>query len=518
MTDLTTLAGRRLWIGIPGPTVEDSTRALLEEVRPGGVVLFRRNVRSLDQVRELIAALHEVLGSELLISVDHEGGLVTRFHQELTVFPGNMALGAVAYREPSMGEHLAEEQGELSARELRDLGIHVNIAPVLDLATRGDNPGITIRSFGAPPELVEKLGVAIVKGTLRGGVHPVLKHFPGKGDATVDAHLDLPVIDDTSDQAPHLRPFQHGLKAGARIVMTSHVIYRAMDSERPATLSSAVVTDLLRGDLGFDGIVVTDDLEMGAMQKHYGFEAAIRDASSAGHDVFCIAHDPELHHRAGQLLREGAQSGAEWFGDPTEITARLDSVCVLPATTAPDPVHARTVANAIAGRAVTVVRDDRDLIPIPAGVRCVVALPTLRAETGVENPLRGEEDASAFAETLEAAGLDLEIVQLGTEPTSGEVDALLARAGSAARLLVVTTNARFLDAQRLYAQRCLTAHDGAILVPIRNPFDAEVRPPDVPASIVVSYGFRPPQLRALGRVLTGEIASYGCLPIELNPL
>ena len=497
-------ATRRLWIGIPGPTLDDATRATLEDVRPGGVVLFRRNVASLDGVRALIRSLHGLLGPDLIVSVDHEGGLVTRFHRELTVFPGNMALGAAAYREPSMGEHLGEEQGELSARELRDLGIRVNLAPVLDLATSGDNPGITIRSFGAPAELAEKLGSALVRGTLRGGVLPTLKHFPGKGEATVDAHLDLPVIPD-GDQDPHLLPFRAALRAGAPLVMTSHVIYRALDAERPATLSPAVVNGLLREGLGFEGVVVSDDLEMGAMRRHFGFDDVVQGACAAGHDVLCIAHDADLHRRAAALLRAGRDDGAGWYGDPDVVAARLDGLRFPAAPTPPDLARAASVAEAIAGRAITILRDEAGRIPV-AGP-CVLALPTLRRETEVEDPLRGEEDASALADALG----ETEIVRLSTEPTGEELDGLLSLAGDRT-LLVGSTNARFLDGQRAYVRRCLQEHPRAVLLALRSPFDAEVAA-DLDGSVVLSYGFRAVQLRALAAVVRGATRAYGQSPV-----
>jgi beta-N-acetylhexosaminidase len=508
------LATRRLWIGIPGPVLDQATRSLLLDVRPGGIVLFRRNVESVEQVRALNQGLGDLLGDRLLISVDHEGGLVTRFHRELTVFPGNMALGAAGFRELSLGEHLAAEQGELSARELRDLGIHVNLAPVLDLASRGSNPGITIRSFGESPELVSALGAALVRGTLRGGVHPTLKHFPGKGDATVDAHLDLPVIEGGA-QGPHLLPFRRCIAEGAPVIMTSHVIYRELDRNQPATLSPAVVTGLLRKDLGFSGVVVTDDLEMGAMQKHYGFDSMIREASAAGHDAFCLAHSADLQRRAARILREGLASKAPWFGDPDALEERLDNLRPLPPAGAPDAKRSHSVAEAISGRAITIIRDDRDLLPLPREGRIVLALPTLRSETGVENPLRGEEDGSVLVEAL---GTQVETVPLATEPSPEEIARLLVSAQDASHLLVVLTNARFLASQAILARQCVQAHPGTVLLLIRNPFDGEVVPATAHATVVASYGFRPLQLRALVRVLRGEVESYGRLPVTLQPL
>lgn len=512
--DIRRRAGRRLWIGIPGPALDAATERLLDDIRPGGVVLFRRNIESAGQARALVRRLREIAGEGLLVPVDQEGGLVVRFHKELTVFPGNMALGAAAYREPALGEHLGEEQGFHAARELRDLGIDVNLAPVLDLATRGANPGCGIRSFGAVPELAARLGTAFVRGTRRGGVHPCLKHFPGLGEASVDSHLDLPVID-AAEHEPQLAPFRAGIEAGAPLVMTSHVVYRAIDADRPATLSAAVVGCVLRGRLGFGGAVMTDDLEMGAMSRNFGFDGVVRGAAAAGHDVLCVCHSPELQRRAHDLLAEALAGRESWYGDPDAVDARLDRLRRLPEAGAPDCDAAARVAEAIAGRAVTVVRDDRRLLPLRKGQRVLLAMPTLCGETQAENPLRGEEDGMVLAEAL---GAGVEVHTLPAAPDLRDVDALLLRAQAADRLLVVLTNARFLPAQADLARRAVEGHPSVIFLPIRSPFDLEVVPAPVSHTAVVTYGFRPVQLRALAQVLQGRVEAYGRLPVTLRPL
>ena len=511
--DLKRMAGRRLWVGIPDLGLDATTKTHLQELKPGGIVLFRRNVESLDQVRSLIGELRTLLGDELVVSVDHEGGLVTRFHRELTVFPGNTALGAASMRETSMGEEMGRQQGVLSARELRDLGIDVNLAPVLDLASSGHNPGITIRSFGASSKLVCKLGVALVCGTREGGVLPTLKHFPGKGEATVDAHLDLPTIP-PGDQGPHLAPFRAAIEAGASIVMTSHVIFQEIDAEWPATLSPSVVQGVLRQDLGFDGVIVTDDMEMGAMQKNYGFDAMIRGAAHAGHDVFCICHSPDLQLRARDILVEGMEADAEWAGDYGEVDERLRSLEPPPASGTSNLGKGAELAEAISGRAITVVQDPQSLLPVEEA-ELLVAMPTVATMTGVENPLRGEEDGSVL---LDALGSGVTHRSLPQDPSAEDIDALLAEARGYQRLLVVLTNARFLEGQRALAQSAAAEIPGTIILAIRSPFDLEVLPPGSRATQVATYGFRPMQLIAAARVMRGEVKAYGRLPVNLVPM
>jgi beta-N-acetylhexosaminidase len=406
---------------------------------------------------------------------------------------------------------LGEQQGEISARELRDLGFDINLAPVLDLASTGENPGITIRSFGGPSELVSKLGVSLVHGTLRGGIQPSLKHFPGKGEATVDAHLDLPVIPE-GDQGPHLDPFIRCIEAGASIVMTSHVVFKQMDAERPATLSHAVVTGLLRDQMGFDGVAVTDDMEMGAMQKHFGFDAMIKGASEAGHDVFCICHTYELQTRARDLLLEGMAANAQWVGDLERIDARLIRLRPPVPNAAGNLPGGESLALAIAGRAITVHSDPKSLIPI-TGKKTLLLMPTLATLTGVENPLRGEEDGSALALAL---GEAVQVQRMPTAPSESDLHAALTRAREFECVLVVTTNARFLPAQRAFLLSVMSAHSGAIHLAIRSPFDAEVLPASLPSTIVFSYGFRPSQLRALAQVLLGATKAYGRSPVVIS--
>ena len=512
MSDSARLAGRRLWIGIPGPELDPPTRTLLDELRPGGVILFRRNVRDRDQVRDLCLALRAQLGRGLHLAVDQEHGLVTRFHRELTVFPGNMALGAASIRELSFGEHLAREQGRHAARELRDLGLDVNLAPCVDLALTGDNPGLGIRSFGRHPRLVSALAAAIVRGTREGGGLATLKHFPGIGAARRDSHLELPVVA-SGDQEPHLDPFRAGLRAGAGAVMTSHVVFAGLDPARPATLSPAIVQGLLRESLGCEGVVLTDDLEMGAMREHFGFEEVVRQALAAGHDVLCICHDPDRQRQAHALLVGGLESGAAWWGDTRAVTDRLDAFRTPDAVGGPDREAAAALAEAIAGRAVTVVRDDRGLLPVGSDQRVLLALPDPRRETEVEDPLRGEADTSVLASAL---GPGVTVHPLRTAPGPGEVDALLEAARDSERLFVVLTNARFIPEQAALARRAVADHPGTVLLAIRSPFDLEVLPPGSRWTGVASYGFRPAQLRALAGLLRGATRPYGRLPVELE--
>ncbi len=273
-------------VGISGTTIDSETRKHLQEIKPGSVILFSRNISSVRQVEKLIAQLHELLPSPPLIAIDQEGGRVIRFTKGITVFPGNMALGAAGSIE------LSYQQGLLSALQLKETGIDLNLAPVVDVITSHHNPGITIRSFGDNPERVSDLAAAFIKGTQKAGVAAVAKHFPGKGAAEVDAHFDLPTVSRPRKafEKIHLFPFKKAVENGVKGIMSTHVYYPKLESKKqcPATFSRKIVGDYIRTKLNYDGLIFSDDLEMGAIVKHNTIEEACLKATRAGHDMLLI--------------------------------------------------------------------------------------------------------------------------------------------------------------------------------------------------------------------------------------
>ncbi|MBI1846055.1 MAG: glycoside hydrolase family 3 protein, partial [Candidatus Rokubacteria bacterium] len=246
MIDVEDLVGERLMIGLPGPTLGDDDVALFRDTRAAGLILYRRNFESPTQLVTLLARLEEALGRRLLVATDHEGGRIVMLGRGVTIFPDNLAVG-----------------------------------------TAGEE-AFAARSYGKDPHLVARYGVARIKGAMRGGLSACPKHFPGKGHSPLDAHLRLPTIESTWDEmhAVHLVPFLEAIAAGVECVMTSHPVYPNLDpSGVPATFSRLIVEEYLRGQIGFRGVIVSDDLEMGAVSEACPIgEAAVR-AAAAGHDL-----------------------------------------------------------------------------------------------------------------------------------------------------------------------------------------------------------------------------------------
>jgi len=355
--------------GVYGLKPSRRTVSLFKSTGATGVLLLARNIETPAQTKAYVAELEQRLGRPLLVAIDHEGGWVLRFKAGITPFPGNTALGRA--RDPK----LAYAVGRQMARELAPLGIRMNLAPVLDVATKDYNPGIGIRSFGSDPRLASRLGAAFIKGMQDNGVSACAKHFPGKGAATVDAHVDLPTIKlpRAAFTRTHLAPFRAACAAGVDAVMTSHVRFPAFDKE-VATFSAKIVRDVLRGDLGYDGLVVSDDLCMGAITKRWPVAEATLKCLDAGHDVLMIAHDLQGMSDAVELLREAGAPAEQLASADARIT-RLLHRRKAPAAKLSEGA---TLSAKIASKAVLVARRGKLALPAPVDKGTLVVMPDFR--------------------------------------------------------------------------------------------------------------------------------------------
>lgn len=272
-------------VGLAGPALGADERALLGALPPLGVILFKRNCVSAAQVESLVGEVKETLGRPSApVLIDQEGGRVARLTPPAwPARPPLRAIGRLAERDPACGHEAARLHARLLASDLAPLGITVDCAPALDLAVPGRTPAIGDRAIAPAPELVATLGAAMLDGFLAGGVLPVIKHLPGHGRATIDSHIALPVVAETAETlaASDWLPFR--ACAASPLGMTAHVLYPALDPERPATLSARIIEDVIRGAIGFQGALMSDDLCMGALGGAPATRAA--DAIAAGCDL-----------------------------------------------------------------------------------------------------------------------------------------------------------------------------------------------------------------------------------------
>ena len=277
--------GQLLIGSLPGTSIPPEFRSLAREFQIGGITLFSRNIEEPEQVAELSHDLQH-LGTDLplWVAVDQEGGRVARLKPPFTVWPPMAALGL------SGDATLAARFASALAAELKAVGITLDYAPVLDIHTNPKNPIIGDRALGEDADTVARLGAAVVRGLQEKGVAACGKHFPGHGDTSVDSHLELPLVEHPPDRIRHVEcvPFRAAITSGVAFMMTAHILIPSFDEERPATLSPHVVQALLREELGFTGVILSDDLEMQALAKTYSVTDAAVQAIAAGCDAVLV--------------------------------------------------------------------------------------------------------------------------------------------------------------------------------------------------------------------------------------
>ncbi|MFC4599445.1 beta-N-acetylhexosaminidase [Cohnella hongkongensis] len=300
--------GQVIVAGVDGTTIDAKMKMLIDELHVGGVIWYKNNFSDLQGSVKLANDLkraNEGNPLPLLLSVDQEGGKVSRLPREFVALPDAVTVGKT--RRPE----LAEQMGALLSDELRLIGFNMNFAPVLDVNSNPANPVIGSRSFGSDPELVASMGVAVMQGLRQGGTIAVVKHFPGHGDTSVDSHLELPSVDKTVDDLEELEwiPFRAAIHEGADAVMIAHILFPRIDPDAPSSLSKIVITDLLRGKLGYEGVVITDDMTMGAIARNYGIEDASLQSLQAGSDLILVAHGYDTVHQVYDRLLQAAKSG-----------------------------------------------------------------------------------------------------------------------------------------------------------------------------------------------------------------
>ncbi|MCU0464926.1 MAG: beta-N-acetylhexosaminidase [Anaerolineae bacterium] len=500
--------GQMFSVGFYGTTAPDYLLDWLREGRVGGIILFARNVESAEQLAALTASLHAAAKTPILIGIDQEGGAIARLRAPyFGEIPGALALASTADAETNT----KAAYGIIGA-ELRALGINWDYAPVVDLTYNRDNPTVGTRSFGQDPETVSALASEAVRGLQAHGVAACAKHFPGLGATSVDTHLALPTLDTSVEElmTSDLIPYRAVIGAGIASIMTTHTIYSALDAQHPATLSGVVVMQMLRDRLGYDGVVVSDCMEMKAIADNYGSAESAILAAQAGLDMILISHTRERQAEAFDALLAAVESGRVPLKRVEEAVGRVQA---LKAKFPAQPADLSTVRTAeslaearrIAQGAVVLVRG---ALPVDLSQRvlCIEFASVLDSEVVEKGGIAG------FAKLWQArTGLPAVSIKVDDDTRFAEALADVRRSDT---VIVATRSAHLSEQQARKARALLTAAPSSVLVALRNPFDPAVLTEAQTALCTV--GDAEPQLEAAADALLGHFLPAGSPPINLE--
>jgi beta-N-acetylhexosaminidase len=450
----------------------------------GGIVLFGRNVGTPDELRALTTKLHEA-GDGLVVAVDEEGGDVTRLEAGSgSSYPGNCALGAIDDVE------LTRRVATALGADLRGAGIDLDLAPVADVNTEARNPVIGVRSFGSDPSLVGRHVAAFVEGLQAAGVAACAKHFPGHGATTVDSHLGLPRVDAALETllTRELPPFRTAVEAGVAAVMSAHILVPALD-DVPATVSSAVLTGLLREEVGFGGLVITDALEMRGLSDSVDVEAGAVLALAAGADALCLGHDlgaesvAAVHAAVVEAVRNGRLSEQRLEEAAERVWSIRRFVAAAPGETVDREIGieaARRAADVEGAAALTRLPLVLELWPTPS-------IAAGKANIGLGETLAARLPATLVVPVADGDGADV--------------------VGAAARpdrqLVIVVRDAHRHDWEREAAEALIATAPDAVVVELGLPV---WRPPDA-AGYVATFGAGRVNLEAAAELLAGQLAA-----------
>ncbi|WP_339834852.1 beta-N-acetylhexosaminidase [Paenibacillus sp. FSL R7-0272] len=548
--------GQMLLCGFHGTEPEGGIEKLLGDYPIGGIVYFARNVVSPEQVERLSGGLQNIAQASgnvpLWIAIDQEGGMVARITEGIALMPGQMAIAAAGSVQD------AYAAARISGTELQSMGINMNFAPVLDVNNNASNPVIGVRSFGESAEKVADFGAASIAGFQQAGIAATAKHFPGHGDTDTDSHLDLPVIthDRTRVDQVELVPFRAAIAEGVDAMMSAHIYFPALEPERlPVTLSHSVLTGLLRKELGYEGMILTDCMEMKAIATHYGTVDAAVMAVEAGADMVLISHTAQLQVEAFEALMNAVKSGRiserridesvkrlltykmkrglmnvemsvsmsgisgvdDIHATPAVVHNSINSMNVNQPVAVPfqrnSPPH-QEVAQRISEKSITLIRDAQHMLPLKQERTLVI---TVAAEVTsiADEQLDG---GATLGAALSAQGLEVVDMRVAADEIALSSARLLqaAEAVDVGQIVIGTHNAgspsgdpqcRLIGwLQQLGKPLAVTA--------LRSPYDLQ-KLPDV-QTYIAAYESRPLAMSSAAKAMMGQIPFKGELPVTID--
>lgn len=508
--------GQLFVVGFKGCTLSEETKAHIKKYHFGNTILFARNIRNAASIKaltnEIQRSVNEETGVPAFIAIDQEGGMVTRIFNGATFMPGSMVFGAAGEK----GNTYLE--GKFAGMELKELGINFNLAPVLDVNCNHHNPLIGVRAYSDDPEKVSSLGTDYIKGLQEQGVMATGKHFPGYGDIDRDSHLQLPCVnkDCNSLYNVNMLSFRCAIKNGIAAIMTAHVLFPSLEPKNiPATLSHRILTGILREELGFKGLIISDCLEMKAIDDMYTTEQGAVKAILAGADLLCISHTPERQAGAFEAVLKAVKDGViseeridesvdrilkfkEHFAQPAKIHVSADEAAK----------HVCFSQN-VSRESMTLVKDTNGLLPVLGSGTLVISTEPVSTSNADDKLNCQKSFAEVFAERTNAKPHIISI-----KPSDDEIKAIAKSAASYKKIVVATYNAHIYTEQVKLVKEIYKLNKNIIVLMLRNPYDIECFP-EVPCCIA-AYEYTRLSVQNAVDTLTGNIEINGKMPVKLN--
>ncbi len=496
--------GQLLMFGFPAEKLGDAEIQLIEKYKAGNVILFARNLTSPKQMKELCddikKRIYEQTGLLPFIGIDQEGGVVSRVPNGATIFPSAMAVAAAGSTSD------AKLAAYYSAKELAALGVNCNFAPVADVNTNEQNPVIGVRSYGNTVQKVVPFMMAVQEGIIKAGLLPSTKHFPGHGDTFVDSHLGLPSVDKSKKQLEEceLAPFAHAIKNGTPCIMASHMLFPAYDNSGvPASLSAPILQGLLRGEMGFDGLIVSDCLEMGAIKDYFGTSEAFLMGIKAGLDIGCISHEAHLAVKAMQLTMKAIEDKSlpmQRVDDAVQriIKAKKHFANANAPFECVNCKEHKILAQNLMLKAITRFDDNGNLPKIDENT-LFISTRKSRATMASTVVLSDDTFAEKMAEEFKGQAMVLSL-----QPDENDINTAFEKAKQYKTIVIGTFNAH-LNKEQITLVNKISRHDAKIVVvAMRNPYDLLHMPQKTYKLAAYEYSTR--SFEAVKAVLKGEKA------------
>lgn len=507
--------GQLFLVASSGTSLSEGDRAHFLKYKIGNFICFSYNLTDYNSIRRLTDSLQDVAmessGIPAFISADQENGMATRVYSGATHFPSNMAITASGMIDSTY------QLGEMVGKELRALGINLNHAPVMDVNNNPDNPIIGIRSYSDDPGIVSKMGVSYIQGLQKSGVMANAKHFPGHGDTSMDSHTHLPCIDHDMNRlrAIELAPFKAAVAGGVDSIMTVHIKFNAMESEVPATLSHKILTQFLRGQIGFDGLIVSDCMTMNAIKEYFTTEKGCVMAINAGVDLLCICGLMEIQARCYDAVLAAVKSGEismERLDEAVERILKCKKKYNLhqPAGQPQEkyPAH-EAIAQEISEKSITLVKDDKNLLPL-SGKKFLIISPPPVSTSIADDAMKNLEP---FCKIAHKTFSDCKYVEIGINPDENEIDEVVKQAEEYEVILYGAYNASANRGQVQLFNALKSAGKQVVLVSLHIPYDI-LKMPDADCYIA-AYEYTARAVGNVIKVIDGKLVPVGKLPVKI---